>query len=72
MSLRLQMMWVVRDHGVEGKAQPGRVVAVSESESEARAIADMEWAPSVRQALVVFDPVMDLARFVGDPIKVTR
>lgn len=65
-------MWVVRDHGVEGKAQPGRVVAVSESETVSRAIAAKEWSPSCRQELMAFDPVVDLARFVSDPVKVTR
>ncbi len=58
-------MWVVRDHGVEGKAQPGRVVAVFEREEAARAFASKQWAPSVRQELMLVDDNALTARLVG-------
>lgn len=64
--MRMRKMWVVRDHGVEGKAQPGRVVAVLERKQAARDFASKQWAPSVRQELMLVDEDARTARFVGE------
>ncbi len=68
--LQLRLMWVVRDHGIEGKAQPGRVVGIYKSEAAARSVDNYGYSHNIEQ--VLYDRGTVTARFVSKPHPVSK